>query len=97
MVVFVKYYVEVIIVTLHCYITYPLYFFFLQLVSQSILKYCLRGMLGAAQRQTLFAFVDVTTKLLQEHQDPTQLAKLEEDMNFVLALLERDFPASIQV
>lgn len=54
-------------------------------------------MLDAAQRQTLFAFVDVTTKLLQEHQDPTQLAKLEEDMNLVLALLERDFPASIQV
>ena len=94
--VVVKYYVEVIIVTLHCYITYPLYFF-LQLVSQGILKYCLRGMLGATQRQTLFAFVDVTTKLLQEHQDPTQLAKLEEDMNLVLALLERDFPASIQV
>ena len=45
-------------------------------------------MLGAAQRQT---------KLLQEHQDPTQLAKLEEDTNLVLALLERDFLASIQV
>ena len=54
-------------------------------------------MLGATQRQTLFTFVDVTTKLLQEHQDSTQLAKLEEDMNLVLALLERDFPASIQV
>ena len=54
-------------------------------------------MLGATQRQSLFAFVDATTKLLQEHQDPTRLAKLEEDTNWALALLERDFPASIQV
>lgn len=71
-------------------------YYYLQLVSQGILKYCLRGMLGASQKQTLFLFLDATAKLLQEHEDLRQIAELEE-MNQALALLGRDFPASIQV
>lgn len=60
-------------------------------------RFCLRKMLGAAQRQTLFPFLDATAKLLQERQDVAQLTELEKEMKSALALLERDFPASIQV
>ena len=72
-------------------------FVFTQMVSQGILKYTVHGMLGERQRQSLFFFLDVVSEVLQEHHDLVDLDKLLQKMNLALALLEKDFPISIQV
>ena len=70
-----------------------------QMVSTSILKYLLRGLLGARQRQTLFILINVLSQLCVEmvHMDITLLNSLEHDVHQALALLERDFPVSMHV
>ena len=70
---------------------------FTQIAAQGILKYCLRGLLGQQQRETLYYFLDIIASVLQETHARSTLTKLEEDMNVALALLERDFPVSTQV
>jgi len=40
----------------------------LQIATQGILKYCLRGMLGKQQEETLIFFLDTVTLLLSESQ-----------------------------
>ena len=61
------------------------------------LKFCLRGMLGKNQRQTLFELLDVLSHLCYEEQDPSLLDQLESRVNVVCEKLERDFPISVQV
>lgn len=68
-----------------------------QLATNGTLKYCLRGMLGLRQRNTLFEFLDVIRCICAESIDTTSLASLEQRVHKVLALLERDFPISLQV
>lgn len=66
-------------------------------MAKNILKFCLRGLLAERQRKTLFIFLDVVRKLLAEGIRSCEIQQLEEEMNLSLALMERDFPISIQV
>lgn len=68
----------------------------IQVVSQGVFKYCLLDMLGAKQQKTLFYFFDVLRSVLAESHVIAELSKLKEELNLALALLERDFPISIQ-
>ncbi len=54
-------------------------------------------MLGSQQRKTLFFFLDVIRMVLDEAQSAEQLDELETQMNVALALIERDFPITVQV
>ena len=69
----------------------------LQIATQGILKYCLRGMLGKQQEETLIFFLDTVALLLSESQIHCRVKELKDRVNVALALLERDFPISIQV
>ena len=68
-----------------------------QLVSSNMLKYCLRGLLGQQQRQTLFFFCNVLAQLCAESVNMLQVQQLEFDVHESLSLLERDFPVSMHV
>ena len=68
-----------------------------QIATNGILKYCLRGMLGLHQRKTIFEFLDVIKCICTECIDTTSLASLGQRVHRVVALLERDFPISLQV
>ena len=68
-----------------------------QLVSTFILKYCLRGLLGRQQRQSLFFFCNVLAQICAETVQLHQIDLLEEDMHRALSYLERDFPVSLHV
>ena len=54
-------------------------------------------MLGKDQQETLFYFLDTLTAILAESHVRDSLNKLRRDFNTALAMLERDFPLSIQV
>ena len=60
----------------------------------SILKYCIRGLLGQQQRQALFLFCNVLARLCAETVHATLLQQLELDVHQALSLLERDVPVS---
>ena len=47
--------------------------------------------------ENLFCFIDAVSRILAEQHDPATLDKLEDDMNFALAVMERDFPVTLQV
>ena len=66
-------------------------------VASGILKYCIRGVLGNFQRKTLFELSDVLFELVAEQVDMSLIDVLEYRTHRVLALLERDFPVSLQV
>ena len=68
-----------------------------QVATHGVLKYCLRGMLGSKQQQSLFKLFDVLTSLCAEQSDLTTVDALESKVHEVLVLIERDFPLSIQV
>ena len=61
------------------------------------MKYCLRNLLGEKQRKTLFRFCDICSKLFSEMHDKSNTQNLIKEVNFTLAMLERDFPITIQV
>lgn len=66
-------------------------------MAQGILKYCLRGCLGKKQREALFSYLDATSNILSEKQDVDEITATISKMNEALALLERDFPITVQV
>ena len=61
------------------------------------MKFCLRGLLGNKQRQEFFKILDVLALLCQGSITADKLPVLDREVNLVLALIERDFPISIQV
>ena len=67
----------------------------LEVVTSGILKFCLRGMLGKNQRQTLYKLFDVITDLCVEDIAIDSIEKLEQEVHHALALFERDFPVSL--
>lgn len=70
----------------------------LQVATDGILKFCFRNpLLGKNQRTTIFKLFDILAALCDDFQDSRQVEALEEEINVVLALIERDFPISIQV
>ena len=54
-------------------------------------------MLPKQQEETLFLFLDTLKLVLAESHHPEDLDNLSDNLNTALALLERDFPISIQV
>ena len=69
----------------------------LQLATDGILKFCLRGLLGQNQRISLFHLLDVLGTICSDNQFLQDLPALEKEVNEVCARLERDFPISVQV
>ena len=67
------------------------------MVSQGILKYCLKGLLDENQRKALYKFLDVSAELLAEKLNPDKLPSLLYNVNSCLAQLEKDMPMTIQV
>ena len=61
------------------------------------MKYCLRDMLGRKQQESLIKFFDAIKSALAESHDVTKISKLNNELHVALALMERDFPISIQV
>jgi len=55
------------------------------MVSQGILKYCLKGLLGKNQRIALYKFLDVCSELLAEKLNPDELPSLLNNVNSSLA------------
>ena len=68
-----------------------------EVVTHGILKFCLRGMLGQKQQQTLFKVFDVITSICAEDVSMDTIDTLEYEIHRALALFERDFPVSLQV
>lgn len=54
-------------------------------------------MLGRKQQESLIYFFDVIKLVLAESHDGDEIAELKDKLNISLALMERDFPLSIQV
>ena len=54
-------------------------------------------MLGPEQRSSLFRFIEALTRLFSEKHEKMMLPELREEINIALALMERDFPVTIQV
>ena len=68
-------------------LTLYMYLIILQMVCKGMLKWCLRGLLGQTDSLSLL--------LLEEHDEQSIMDA--ETLNESLALLERDFPISLQV
>ena len=66
-------------------------------MASGILKLCIRSQLGNFQRNTLFELCDVLSELLAEELDSSYLHTLKYRVHRALALLERDFPVSLNV
>ena len=66
-------------------------------LASGILKFCIRGLLGDAQRKTLYEFCDVISLLATGEVNVSELDSLEYRVHRVLSLLERDFPVSLHV
>lgn len=64
---------------------------------RGILKYCVRGMLGDCQQETLILFMDAIASLCAPHQNTSNIDTLKEKVAIALARVERDFPVSLQV
>ena len=54
-------------------------------------------MLGDQQQESLILFMDAIAALCAPFQDSVNIPLLEEQLSEALALLERDFPVSLQV
>lgn len=67
------------------------------ILTCGILKYCLRDLLGGKQRRTLFELCDVISLLTKDAISSTELDVIEYRVHRVLALIERDFPVSLNV
>ena len=66
-------------------------------IASGILKYCIRDLLGSKQRKTVTELCEVLSQLVAEEVDMSHLDVLEYRTHRVLALLERDFPVSMNV
>ena len=66
-------------------------------MSQGILKYCLKDLLGETQRKALYKFLDVAAQLLAEKLNLDELPSLLNEVNLSLAQLEKDMPMTVQV
>ena len=68
-----------------------------QIATKGVLKFCLRGMLGRNQRKTLYKLFDLLQCICDDQVNNDSIDELEEEVHTVLALIERDFPVSMQV
>ena len=68
-----------------------------QVLTNGVLQYCLRDLLGPTQRQTLFMLCNVLRQMTRKTIDPSKIEDMEANIHQCLALMERDFPVSLQV
>ena len=68
-----------------------------QIAVDGIMKFCLRDLLGQKQRSTFFRFLNVIALLCKDSVSKDDIPALCEELNVALALVERDFPVSMQV
>ncbi|XP_035688707.1 uncharacterized protein LOC118424238 [Branchiostoma floridae] len=66
-----------------------------QLVSHGIYKFCIRGLMKDAQRETVYLLCDVLHALCAPYVNMTRLPELKKAIHQCLARLERDFPVTI--
>lgn len=66
-----------------------------EIVCNGILKFCVRGFLGKQQQDSLFSLCDILNRLCSY--DVMMTDELEADVHHALALIERDFPVSLNV
>ena len=64
---------------------------------RGLLKYCVRGMLGVSQQETLIQFMDAIAAICAPTQDKATIEALKDKVAVALAQVERDFPVSLQV
>ncbi|XP_060083986.1 uncharacterized protein LOC132563249 [Ylistrum balloti] len=67
-----------------------------QIASHGILKYCLRGCLSERCRSSFFSLLDSISNICSESIQLDNLDEMEYNLNRSLALMERDFPVSLQ-
>lgn len=70
---------------------------FFQFVSENVLVYCISGLIGKRQEETLRLFSTMISQLIQDEHDVAQLLDFKVKSQTILALIERDFPVSLQV
>ena len=68
-----------------------------EVMCSGIVKFCIRGLLGADQRHTIYKLCDTITKIHSPSITAAMISELEQDIHHVLALLERNFPVSLNV
>lgn len=68
-----------------------------QIATNGVLKFCLRGLLGRKQRKTIFLLFDTISDICANSVNMDSVDDLERQVHKVLALVERDFPVSMQV
>lgn len=73
-------------------------FISLQVATAGILKFCMRELLGKRQQDSLFTFSDAVSDVCSDKQAVgTCSVNLEDKLNHACALMERDWPVSLQV
>ncbi|CAC5410062.1 unnamed protein product [Mytilus coruscus] len=65
-------------------------------VTSNAAAWCLHGLLGPEQERTLLKLFEVLKKLTKEEYKVADLEQLQEETHEALALIERDFPLSLQ-
>lgn len=70
--------------------------FTFQVATAGILKFCLRGLLGERQQESLYKFFDAISDLCSDKQAVGN-DDLQNNLNYACALMERDWPVSLQV
>lgn len=68
-----------------------------EIICSGILKFCIRDLLGTNQRQTLYLLCDTVTKIHSPSIKTDIISEIEQNIHSSLALLERDFPVSLNV
>ncbi|XP_076106800.1 uncharacterized protein LOC143075311 isoform X2 [Mytilus galloprovincialis] len=67
-----------------------------QFVTYNVAAWCLRGLLGHQQEQTLFQLFTVLSRLVKPTFMKDEIPSLIADTHLAVALLERDFPLTLQ-
>ena len=70
---------------------------FFQFVKTGALQWCLKGMLLRKQEVTLFIVIDGIKRMTCPEITIDEINNLQNDTHVALAMLERDFPLSLQV
>ncbi|XP_071135395.1 uncharacterized protein [Mytilus edulis] len=68
----------------------------LQFVKTGALQWCIKGLLPKRQETTLFTVLEVIVRMTQQEFEISEIKQLQDDTHAALALLERDFPLSLQ-
>ena len=71
--------------------------FVFQFSIYNVAAWCLRGLLGKQQEETLFNLFGVIRRLVQPSFVKEDISQLMIDTSTAVTLLERDFPLTLQV